>query len=59
MIKIRIQGTKDDIKWLEKELSTLKKLNITESSDCYRNQGTNKYFRKYMEVEKHENVKSE
>ncbi|MCR5303284.1 MAG: hypothetical protein K6E33_01875 [Lachnospiraceae bacterium] len=52
MIKIRVQGTKEDINWLEKQIRSLRKLQITESSDIYKNQGTKKYFRKYMEVEK-------
>ncbi len=52
MIKIRVQGTKDDISWLEKQIKSLEKVDVTESSDTYKNQGTKKYFRKYMEVEK-------
>lgn len=51
MIKIRVQGTKQDIKWLEQQISALDKVQVTESSAMYSNQGTNKYFRKYMEVE--------
>ena len=58
MIKIRIQGTKDDISWLENQINTLNKVRITESSDCYQNQGTNRYFRKYIEVEKHETIRN-
>ena len=52
MIKIRVQGTKDDISWLEKQIKSLEKVMVTESSETYKNQGTTKYFRKYMEVEK-------
>jgi len=52
MIKIRVQGTKEDINWLEKQIRTLRKVQVTESSEIYKNQGTKKYFRKYMEVEK-------
>ena len=52
MIKIRVQGTKDDISWLEKQIKSLEKVIVTESSETYKNQGTKKYFRKYMEVEK-------
>ena len=52
MIKIRVQGTKDDISWLEGQIKSLEKVTVTESSDTYKNQGTKKYFRKYMEVEK-------
>ena len=52
MIQIRVQGTKDDISWLEKQIKSLEKVMVTESSETYKNQGTKKYFRKYMEVEK-------
>lgn len=52
MIKIRVQGTKDDISWLEKQIKSLEKVMVTVSSETYKNQGTKKYFRKYMEVEK-------
>ena len=52
MIKMRVQGTKDDISWLEKQIKSLEKVMVTESSETYKNQGTKKYFRKYMEVEK-------
>ena len=52
MIKIRVQGTKDDISWPEKQIKSLEKVMVTESSETYKNQGTKKYFRKYMEVEK-------
>ena len=52
MIKIRVQGTKDDISWLEKQIKSLEKVMVTESSETYKNQGTKKYFKKYMEVEK-------
>ena len=46
MIKIRVQGTKDDISWLEKQIKSLEKVMVTESSETYKNQGTKKYFRK-------------
>lgn len=52
MVKIRVQGTKDDIKWLEDKIRSLEEVDVTESSDIFHNQGTNRYFRKYMEVEK-------
>lgn len=58
MIKIRVQGTKEDINWLEKQIRTLRKVQVTESSEIYKNQGTKKYFRKYMEVEKETTTES-
>ena len=42
MIKIRVQGTKDDISWLEKQIKSLEKVMVTESSETYKNQGTKK-----------------
>ena len=30
MIKIRVQGTKEDINWLEKQIRTLRKVQVTE-----------------------------
>lgn len=51
MIKVRMQGTKEDMKWLEKKLKGLCGIRITESSDMYENKGTNRYFRKYLEIE--------
>ena len=58
MIKIRVQGTKEDINWLEKQIRTLRKVQVTESSEIFKNQGTKKYFRKYMEVEKEATTES-
>lgn len=52
MLKIRLQGTKNDIKWFEKILGRNPKIRVTEFSDCYSNKGTNKYYRVYAEVEK-------
>ncbi len=51
MIKVRMQGTKEDMKWLEKKLMGLQDIQIMESSDVYENKGTSKYFRKYLEIE--------
>lgn len=52
MIKVRLQGTRDDMAWLEKQLEKCSELKIMESSEAFRNKGTNKYFRKYLEVKK-------
>ncbi len=52
MVKMRLQGTKEDMEWLEEQLSQLPNVQITESSEIYRNKGTNNYFRKYLEIEK-------
>ena len=53
MLKIRLMGTKNDIKWFEKILKRQPKVAVTEVSEMYRNKGTNRYYRAYVEVHKH------
>lgn len=52
MLKIRLMGTKNDIKWLEKLLKRHSKVDVTEVSELYRLNCTNRYYRAYMEVKK-------
>jgi len=52
MIKVRLQGTKEDMAWLEEVLQAVPQVQITESSEIYGNKGTNRFFRKYLEIEK-------
>lgn len=52
MVKIRLQGTIRDMKWLCKILEQDRKIKILEISEPYANKGTNKYFRVYVEVER-------
>ncbi len=52
MVKMRLQGTKEDMEWLEEQLAQLPNVQIIESSELFSNKGTNKYFRKYLEIEK-------
>lgn len=56
MLKIRLMGTKNDIKWFEKILRRNPKVEVTEFSELYPNKGTNKFYRVYVEVIK-SNVK--
>lgn len=56
MLKIRLMGTKNDIKWFEKILRRNPKVEVTEFSELYTNKGTNKFYRVYVEVMKR-NVK--
>lgn len=51
MLKIRLQGTHNDIEWFHKILLEHPNIKLTEFSDEYRNIGTNRYFRVYVEVE--------
>ncbi len=57
MLKIRLMGTKNEIKWFEKILKRQSKVVVTEFSDLYSNKGTNRYYRVYVEVQK-ANIKS-
>ena len=52
MLKIRLQGTTNDIKWFKKILERDKRITVLDISETYTNKGTKKYFRMYAEVEK-------
>ena len=41
MLKIRLQGTTNDIKWFQKILQRDKRINVLEMSEKYANKGTN------------------
>lgn len=51
MIKVRFQGTKEDMEWLQEQIKQIPNIQITESSKVFPNKGTKKYFRKYIEIE--------
>lgn len=52
MLKIRLQGTKNDLKWFRKLLERDRRIQVLDISDTYTNKGTNKYYRVYAEVRK-------
>lgn len=52
MLKIRLQGTTNDIKWFKKILERDKRIVLLGISEPFANKGTKKYFRVYAEVEK-------
>lgn len=53
MLKIRLQGTKEDIRWFrERVLEQNKSVNVSEVSDFYTNKGTKNFFRNYIEVKR-------
>ena len=56
MLKVRLMGTKNDIKWFEKILQRHPKIEVIEFSYLYSNKGTKKFHRAYVEVRK-SNVK--
>lgn len=52
MLKIRLQGTTNDIKWFKKILERDKRIEVLSISEAFPNKGTNKYFRVYADVQK-------
>ena len=52
MLKIRMMGSKDDLKWFSEFLRRNNEVDVLEISDAYENKGTSKYCRVYVEVEK-------
>jgi Ran GTPase-activating protein (RanGAP) involved in mRNA processing and transport len=55
MLKLRLMGTKNEIKWFAKILERTPKLEVVEFSNLYINKGTDKYYRAYVEVIKTNN----
>ena len=45
-------GTKSDIAWFQKILSSDNKIEVLEISKLYSNKGTRKYYRAYAQVQK-------
>ena len=43
MLKVRLMGTKNDIKWFGKILQRNPKIEVTEFSDVYPNKGTQRF----------------
>ncbi len=52
MIKVRLMGTKNDIKWFGKILRRNPKIEVMEFSELFPNKGTKRYYRAYVEVKK-------
>lgn len=52
MIKLRLMGTKNDIKWFGKILHRNPKIEVTEFSELYPNKGTKKFYRAYAEIQR-------
>lgn len=52
MLKVRLMGTKNDIKWFGRILQRTRKVEVTEFSALYPNKGTNRFYRAYVEVRK-------
>ena len=52
MLKLRLQGTTNDIKWFRKILERDKRIKVIDFSEFYQNKGTKRYFRVYVNIEK-------
>lgn len=52
MLKVRLMGTKNDIKWFQRLLLRNPKVEVMEFSDLYENKGTKRFYRVYAEVRK-------
>ena len=50
MLKVRLQGTKNDIRLFLKLLERDKRLEVKNTSDLFNNKGTEKYKRLYTEI---------
>ena len=54
MLKIRLMGTKSDIRWFQNFLQIDSDVEVLELSDIYPNKGTDRFYRSYAEVERNE-----
>ena len=52
MIKIRLQGTLEDIEWVHSLLMNHSEVDVLGISNAFHNKGTVKYYRVYSEIEK-------
>lgn len=52
MLKIRMQGTIQDMRWFQKVLEQQKEVRVLQASEVYANKGTKRYFRMYTEIER-------
>lgn len=51
MIKLRVQGTKKDIRSFIRILMNSPGIKLGESSEIYSNKGTDRYFRWYADID--------
>lgn len=49
-LKIRVQGTKEDIAWFNQLLEENRKIKVLSKSHILSNKGTVRYFREYIDV---------
>lgn len=51
MLKIRMQGTVQDIQWFQRLMERHEEIRVLGISKPFVNKGTNRYFRVYAEIE--------
>lgn len=49
-LKIRVQGTKEDIAWFNRFLELNQEIKVISTSRIFSNKGTVRYFREYIDV---------
>lgn len=52
MLKVRLQGTKENIEWFCGLLKSSPQIEVIQMSEIYTNKGTNKYYRLYAEIKR-------
>lgn len=50
MVKIRLQGTTNELKRMRRVIERNRSLTVLSVSEVFSNKGTNKYFRQYMDI---------
>ena len=50
MVKIRLQGTTNEIKRMRRVIERNRSLLVVSTSEVFPNKGTKKYFRQYMDI---------
>ena len=52
MLKVRLMGTKRDMKWFQKVIERDRRIQILRISEPYAIKGSNRYYRMYIEIER-------
>lgn len=52
MLKIRLMGSKNDIKWFERQLKKNPRIEVRSVSQPLRNKGTDLFYRAYADIYK-------
>ena len=52
MLKVRLMGTKRDMKWFRKNLERDRRIHVIRISEPYAIKGSNRFYRMYIEVER-------